>query len=404
MVRFFESQRLYQYESFAVFKKRQPVSFQLLSGVRNKRYSRKCFFYIWLSHEDRYFRIGRQHTYPFPKSKPYKSAFRLSYTAIQRMGFCLGTVIVNGNIGSWVKSNIDFTVPTDMQSIAIGPACDLSDVPYTNRADNERSDYYFLDHFQFYQASAPKPILELTGGSFCDGPNASVTLHMKSENYYTGSQLQWYKNNIPINETSGTITITKNQYGEGWYQCGVQNDTVCIRSDSLHVYWDPVIAASIGNNPDTTACTGESVLLSIDGGANATYLWNDGSYSSSISVTQSGSYSVKASNACNTVTATKNVEFKECPPVLFVPSGFTPNHDGLNDVFRVHHTGTLKSFQLSVFNRWGRCIFFTRDISKGWDATYNQVIQNTGIYVWMVQYTDVKGIVHTEKGTVALIR
>ena len=340
---------------------------------------------------------------PFPNPSPTSQPLGC-LTQRFKEWVCLGTVIVSGNTGSWVQSNIDFTVPTDMQSIAIGPACDLSDIPYTDRANNERSDYYFLDHFQLYQASAPKPILELTGGSFCDGPNASVTLHMKSENYYTGSQLQWYKNNVPINETSGTITITKNQYGEGWYQCGVQNDTVCIRSDSFHVYWDPMIVAGIGNNPDTTACIGESLLLAIDGGANATYLWNNGSYSSSISVTQSGSYSVKASNACNTVTATKNVQFKECPPTFFVPSAFTPNNDGLNDVFKAHSTGTIKSFQLSVFNRWGRCVFFTRDITKGWDATYNQVIQPTGIYVWMVQYTDAKGIVHTEKGTVALIR
>jgi gliding motility-associated-like protein len=340
---------------------------------------------------------------PFPKPQGNHGAFGC-LSQINSEWISLGTCVLSGNPGTWVEGNIEFTASANLQSIGIGPACDFSDVPYTPLGNNERSYYYFLDHLQFYQASAPKPILEMTGGSFCDGPNASITLHMKSENYYAGSQLQWYKNNIPINETSGTITITKNQYGEGWYQCGVQNDTVCIRSDSFQVYWDPMIAASIGNNPDTTACIGESLLLAIDGGANATYLWNNGSNSSSISVIQSGSYSVKASNACNTVTATKNVQFKECPPTFFVPSGFTPNNDGLNDVFRARHTGTIKSFQLSVFNRWGRRIFFTRDITKGWDATYNHIIQPTGIYVWMVQYTDAKGIVQTEKGTVALIR
>lgn len=340
---------------------------------------------------------------PFPRPQGNHGAFGC-LSQINPEWINLGDVIISGKPGTWVKAVIEFTAPADIQSIGIGTACDMSDVPYIPRADNEGAEFYFLDHLQLYQASAPKPILEVANGSLCDGPNASTTLHMKSDSYYAGSQLQWYKNNVPVSETAGSIEITKDQYGEGWYQCGVQNDSVCIRSDSFYVHWDPVINATISSDRDTTACYGETQLLAINGGPNATYLWSNGSRGPSITVSQSGTYSVEASNACNSVTATKIVAFKECPPLLFVPSAFTPNYDGLNDVFKIHSMGSIKSFRISVYNRYGQRVFSTKDISQAWDATFNHTTQPAGIYIWIALYTDARGVTHTKKGTVALIR
>lgn len=316
----------------------------------------------------------------------------------------LGSVVISGDKNSWVNTSLTFTSTGNFQSIAIGPACDMSDLPMTPLGNNEAGYYYFLDNLRFYQASSPKPILEVSAGSFCDGPNASLTLHMKSDTFYKGSQLQWYKNNTAIPETGGSVTLTKNQFGEGWYQCGVTNDSVCIRSDSFHVFWDPYINATIGNHPDTTACNGDTVLLNVAGGNNANYLWSDGSSSPSIRVTKSGSYSVSVSNSCNTHTTVKNVLFADCPPQLYVPSAFTPNHDGLNDVFRAFYKGKVNTFSLSVYNRYGQRIFFSDEISKGWDGSFQRNQQDSGTYVWVVQYTDGNNISHTEKGTILLIR
>lgn len=340
---------------------------------------------------------------PFPNKRYPNGATLGCLTQAANQWVSLGTCIISGT-GEWVQASIDFTAPTDLQSLAIGPACDFSDVSYPPVAADERGYFYYLDKLQLYQASAPKPMIEVTGGSFCDVPGASLTLHMKSDNYYKGSQLQWYKNNSPINQTNSSITITKNQYGEGWYQCGVQNDSVCIRSDSFHVFWDPFLSSTLGNNTDTTACNGDTVLLVIHGGSNASYLWSNGTFGSSIAVTQSGLYSVNASNACNAVTATKNVQFNECPPSMFVPSAFTPNHDGLNDVFRAYYKGTIKSFKFSVYNRYGQQIFYSEDPTKGWNGTVKHVMQDQGVFVWMIQYTDGLDKPHTDKGTVVLIR
>lgn len=88
---------------------------------------------------------------------------------------------------------------------------------------------------------------------------------------------------------------------------------------------------------------------------------------------------------------------------LFMPNAFTPNDDGLNDVFRIPADVffTLKNF--SIYNRWGEKIFFTTDITKGWDGRIKGVKQPTGIYVYSLNGSDDKGAVFL-KGSFMLIR
>jgi gliding motility-associated-like protein len=72
-------------------------------------------------------------------------------------------------------------------------------------------------------------------------------------------------------------------------------------------------------------------------------------------------------------------------PTLYVPSAFTPNGDGMNDVFKVVARGVGK-FSLIVFNRWGEVVFETEDANSGWDGTYKgEKITSTDVYVYLVK-------------------
>jgi len=75
-----------------------------------------------------------------------------------------------------------------------------------------------------------------------------------------------------------------------------------------------------------------------------------------------------------------------------MPSAFTPNGDGLNDVFRVKYPFTVSAFSFAIFNRWGERVFQSNDITKGWDGTYNGTDQNAGAYVWMISFIDTDNI------------
>jgi len=90
---------------------------------------------------------------------------------------------------------------------------------------------------------------------------------------------------------------------------------------------------------------------------------------------------------------------------LYVPSAFTPNADGINDLLRVTIYGHVKLHTFSVYNRWGQAVFTTSDPGKGWDGTFKGKAAETGTYIWMARATDqLNGQVLEHKGTVVIIR
>ncbi|MBL7729906.1 MAG: gliding motility-associated C-terminal domain-containing protein, partial [Chitinophagaceae bacterium] len=91
-------------------------------------------------------------------------------------------------------------------------------------------------------------------------------------------------------------------------------------------------------------------------------------------------------------------------PSIFVPTAFTPNGDGLNDVVRPIAVGMRRIVYFSVYNRWGQLVFTTSVNKHGWDGRVNGRLQNSGVFVWMVSAEDYLGKPYFLKGTVALIR
>jgi gliding motility-associated-like protein len=88
-----------------------------------------------------------------------------------------------------------------------------------------------------------------------------------------------------------------------------------------------------------------------------------------------------------------------------MPSAFTPNGDGRNDLFRVPPSLSIKITAFAVYDRWGARVFYTTDSGAGWDGTLGGQPQPSGTYVWMIEYSDL--LTHKTaqgKGTVVLIR
>jgi gliding motility-associated-like protein len=88
---------------------------------------------------------------------------------------------------------------------------------------------------------------------------------------------------------------------------------------------------------------------------------------------------------------------------IYVPSGFTPNHDGKNDVLRPKYIGIKTLNYFIIYNRWGQLVFTTKDISKGWDGTIDGKQQNSGVFVWIINAVDLDGKKYELKGTTAII-
>lgn len=95
----------------------------------------------------------------------------------------------------------------------------------------------------------------------------------------------------------------------------------------------------------------------------------------------------------------------ETNTVLLIPTAFSPNGDGVNDVFRILRTLNIqKLLGFSVYNRWGEQVFFTNNIDEGWDGIFRNTAQELGVYVWVVEaLTKDNEKVH-RKGNVTLLR
>ncbi len=91
-------------------------------------------------------------------------------------------------------------------------------------------------------------------------------------------------------------------------------------------------------------------------------------------------------------------------PGVLVPSAFTPNHDGLNDILKPRYNGIKRLDYFSIYNRWGQLVFRTSDKEKGWDGNLNGQPQGVQTFVWIVNAEDFDGRKYALRGTTTIIR
>ena len=151
--------------------------------------------------------------------------------------------------------------------------------------------------------------------------------------------------------------------------------------------------------PDICGLT--SIVLTTDS-FYRDYLWNDNSKNQNLQVTHPGTYWVEVTDS-NNCSGKDSIQIYPCEKLL-VPNAFTPNGDGINDVFKPAVYGTVVNYTLTIYNRWGQMIFKSRDPGKGWDGTLSGVPQPGDIYVWNCLYQLLGNKPDDKSGTVMLIR
>lgn len=87
-----------------------------------------------------------------------------------------------------------------------------------------------------------------------------------------------------------------------------------------------------------------------------------------------------------------------------MPSGFTPNNDGLNDCYGIKYWGIIQELDFSIYNRWGERIFRTKQPGQCWDGKYKGIQQDPGVFVYMIKAKTSCEASVFRKGTFVLIR
>jgi gliding motility-associated-like protein len=119
----------------------------------------------------------------------------------------------------------------------------------------------------------------------------------------------------------------------------------------------------------------------------------------------SGDYPVqlKVENIWGCKDSTTKIIQVDTDPRLFVPNSFTPDYDGLNDVFQPEGRGIV-TYDLQIYNRKNQKIFQSMDFETGWDGIYFGEKCPNDIYVWKISALDVRGKKYDLSGTLTLLR
>lgn len=121
---------------------------------------------------------------------------------------------------------------------------------------------------------------------------------------------------------------------------------------------------------------------------DATFFWEDGVTANQRNLSLIKSYSINAQLACNNFPLTLNVLPETCESALYVPNAFSPNSDGINDIFRAYFASekNITNFQLTIFDRWGNLLFQTKQLNNGWDGISKNQSVAQGMYIWFIQF------------------
>ena len=73
---------------------------------------------------------------------------------------------------------------------------------------------------------------------------------------------------------------------------------------------------------------------------------------------------------------------------LYIPSAFSPNGDGQNDAWVILNIASFPNCEVTIYNRWGELIFYSRGYAKPWDGTYQQAVVESGVYTYQISTND----------------
>lgn len=200
-------------------------------------------------------------------------------------------------------------------------------------------------------------------------------------------------------QTSNSISVINT----GLYSVTVTDNNGCKGNGSL-------VISRLVNPPtaflpaDTAICNYGSMTL-VPLRNFSSYWWNTNAATPQLTINAPGTYWLQVKDSYNcTGTDSIIVSSKECIKGLFVPSGFTPNNDGKNDVLAPLLFGNVVSYHFTIYNRWGQPVFQSVKVGEGWNGKVKGMPTDTHVFVWQCRYQLQGEAVQQAKGTVTLIR
>ena len=249
------------------------------------------------------------------------------------------------------------------------------------------------------------------GATICRGD--SLSLSVTSQGPYTITDYSWSPTSA-ILAGQGTSEVIVNPSMTTTITVSATNEFGCTGEASTLVNVFQLLPPLSVTPTIDTLRPGESVTLMATDDPNYTYSWSPSSSLSAVDIpnpvaspqeTTTYELTITDANGCTNQVEVLLVVFNTpcVAPYIFVPNGFTPNGDNLNDVLYVEGN-VIDEFYFVIYNRWGEEVFASRSQSDGWDGTYRGKELAPDVYGYYLEVSCFGGERYSTKGNVTLLR
>jgi len=211
------------------------------------------------------------------------------------------------------------------------------------------------------------------------------------------------KGNYQYKWRSGESGISISTESAGDYSVSVYDQQCYVEASKTII---DLVTPRLDLPSELLLCEFEKITL-FDNVEDAPVFWDGLRADSIVLLNFEGMLDVRTSNFCGSDSTQVDITLKECLCDLIFPNAITPNQDGLNDVFRPFvDCDKLKSYELSIYNRWGQRIFFTKDIESP-IPNGEDVLTIPGIYTWLTKYSGIENgmeMIRNESGILHVLR
>jgi gliding motility-associated-like protein len=188
------------------------------------------------------------------------------------------------------------------------------------------------------------------------------------------------------------------------YAC-TTNDTAV--SNSISVQVNPIPTAVLSE--DVTIQEGESTTLTATATPGMTYLWTPAAslscsdcLSPSANPLETTAYNFVVTDPATGCSVNDSVKVTVIRNYdIWVPSAFSPNGDSHNDFFFVRGNN-VKEFTIKLYDRWGNLVYQSSNLAEGWNGEYKNRLINSGILVYVLDYTLNDGTTEARKGNITI--
>jgi len=245
-----------------------------------------------------------------------------------------------------------------------------------------------------------RPFLELSSSGILDSIISCDQLLLKANdgalNYI------WYEENTIIQQ--GSIDSVYNNNPSMYI---VEDEACKYDSDTLHILSNMDLTLNVDN--PILYCIGDEILIEINGGNTYDWIPQDNlscnnCSSPLLTAVEDMVYTVIVKEEqCTDTLYISTIEDQPCTPEnIYIPNAFSPNGDGVNDVFNIVYTGQLEG-EIKIFNRLGNMVY-QGQINNPWDGYNKNSICPQGVYIYYLDYLDYNEQTKTKTGFLTLIR